>query len=180
MSPYERYVYEIALAELALKGEARLVAGLPRLGGVVWHSAVRPEGRREAPLAAAALLTGLAAAPAAPAAAAAPRGRTGRGGPPALHLWSRGGGPRAWTAMHLWLAAALASRRGPQPPRLSATAEGVAWTTPIDPAESLPGAAGRTPGLDGQGALRVDLRVDIRGRGAQSARAVLAALCLPP
>jgi hypothetical protein len=174
MTPYQRYVHDIALTEIALKWGHRRVAALPRLQHVAWHAAVTATGRRDAVLAVASGLVRLAGGGVGVVRAPAPRHRAGGGTLPACHLWSRGGGPSMWTAWHLWITAALATR-GSRPPRVMQTHNGVEWTAPVD-LGSHP--LGSMPSLEGVGA-RAHVSVGIAGVSMAYARMVCAACCLP-
>jgi hypothetical protein len=174
MTPYQRYLRDIALPEIALKGAGRRVAGLPRLEGVTWHASVDAAGRRDAPLAAAGALARLSGGPVGVVRGRAPRQRAGRGAAPTLGLWSRGRGDAALAGWHLWTAAVLATRRS-EPPRLAGAGNGVAWTAPVDLALHPFGAA---PRLEGVGA-RARVSLGIGGVSMADARMALAAFCLP-
>jgi len=174
MSPYQRYVHDIALTEVALKWGHQRVAALPRLDGVTWHATVAPTGRRDAVLAVASGVVRLAGGGVGVVRPPAPRHRAGRGTLPALHLWSRGRGHAMWTAWHLWLAAALATRRS-RPPRVVDTHTGVEWTAPVDLGVS---PVGSMPVLDGVEA-RARVSVGIAGVATADTRMVCAAFCLP-
>lgn len=176
MTPYQRYVHDIALLEVALKGGKRRVAALPRLEGVAWHAVVDATGGRAAPLAVASVLARLAGGGVGVVRSRPPRQRAGRGTPPALHLWSRGRGDAALAGWYLWKMATLATRqsRESRPPRLVDVHAGVQWTAPVDLAFH---PFGSMPRLEGVRA-RARVSLSIRGVSTPSAHMVCAAFCL--
>lgn len=175
MTPYQRYVQDIALVELALKLGHRGVAALPRLGGVAWQASVAGAGPREAPLAAAAALARLSGAPVAVSRRSAARTRGPRGALPQTHLWSRGAGQAQWTAWHLWLVTTVAARGAAGAPRLAPTAGGVLWQVAVDLQRHSLGPVPRLDGVE----VRAGVSVAIRGVAPRHAAVVCAALALP-